>query len=158
MFTVKIKSANLSEVELIQNCAFDAFEDDFNKYGSYPPNIESMDWICAEIDKGNFYKVLYGGAFAGGLCVELDADKILEIKYVFLGRQFQDKKIGSQVMGLIEKQFGEVELFKLLTPSKSFRNHHFYEKQGYIKTRVFNPIADDDDFSVFEYVKRVGAK
>ncbi|MGF1734128.1 GNAT family N-acetyltransferase [Photobacterium satsumensis] len=157
MLTVKIKAVNLNEAALVQNCAFDAFQEDFNKYGSYPPNIESMDWICAQIAKGNFYKVLYGGVFAGGFCVELDADKILDIKYVFLGQQFQDKKIGSQVMGLIEKQFGEAVAFKLLTPSESLRNHHFYEKQGYIKTRVFNPIPDDG-FSVFEYFKRVGAK
>lgn len=43
--------------------------------------------------------------------------------------------------------------FKLLTPAKSYRNHHFYEKLGYVKISESAPIPNDE-FRVFEYVKK----
>jgi ribosomal protein S18 acetylase RimI-like enzyme len=43
--------------------------------------------------------------------------------------------------------------FKLLTPAKSYRNQHFYEKLGYVKTSESAAIPNNE-FRAFKYVKK----
>ncbi len=153
MENIALKLAAISDAKNLQHCALDAFEEDTRKYGSYPPNIESIEWIESQINAGNFFLIIWQEQLVGGLCAELDSDELVEVKYVFVASSFQGKQFGSWVMSELEKHYLNAIGFKLLTPAKSYRNHHFYEKLGYVKIAESAPIPNDE-FRVFEYVKK----
>ncbi len=147
-----LELATQEDAEYLQELALEAFADDFKLYGAFPPNIESLNWFLTEIKAGNFYRVVHGNKLAGGICVECGESNSIEVKYVYIGLGFQNKRIGSLVMGLIEKQYKDIAHWTLFTPYKAYRNHHFYETLGYVKVGEFHP-DPDDEFKVFEYVK-----
>jgi len=48
----------------------------------------------------------------------------------------------------------EPSVWRLVTPYKAYRNHHFYEKFGYTKVSEIQP-DPDNEFKVFEYIKEI---
>jgi hypothetical protein len=88
---INLKLASIVEAGNLQSCALDAFEEDSRKYGSYPPNIESLEWIESQINAGNFFLIIWQDQLVGGLCAELDSDELVEVKYVFVASSFQGK-------------------------------------------------------------------
>ncbi|HAS6391353.1 GNAT family N-acetyltransferase [Vibrio vulnificus] len=152
MSDIYLQLAVSEDVQLLQDSALAAFAADVEKYGAFPPNIESKEWFNSEVGKGNFYKVLCHSEFAGAICAECGDQSSIEIKYVYIAQKYQNKHIGSEVMHLIEIQYSHIKYWSLLTSYKSYRNHHFYEKLGYKKVGEFQPDASDE-FMVFEYAK-----
>lgn len=149
---VQIILANKKSAEDLKNISINAFKNGFEKYGHYPPGIESLDWHLSEIKKEYYYQIKYENKLAGGIClVPTDKDH-MEIKYFFIGSKFQNIKIGSKVIKLIENKYDSIKNRYLVTPYKEYRNHHFYEKLGYIKIGEIkeNP---DNDFKLYEYQK-----
>ena len=57
-------------------------------------------------------------------------------------------------MELIEKQYDWAKVWRLITPYKSYRNHHFYEKLGYKKVSEIQP-NPDNVFKIFKYIKEI---
>lgn len=94
---MSLKLASIVDAGNLQSCALDAFEEDKRKFGSYPPNIESIEWIESQINAGNFFLIIWQEQLVGGLCAELDSDELVEVKYVFVASSFQGKQIGSWV-------------------------------------------------------------
>ncbi|VFQ45294.1 GNAT family N-acetyltransferase [Desulfoluna butyratoxydans] len=150
--TTTLEPANINDAEALKALSVEAFTTDYDQYGSYPPGIESLAWHQSEIKKGHYYKILLNGDLVGGICViPSDGDRI-EIKYFFISGEYQDRRIGSTTLGLIEKQYSNAAEWVLSTPHKSFRNHHFYEKNGYTKIGESQPIPNNP-FRLFEYRK-----
>ena len=149
-----LERAKVEDAEKLKAICVLAFISDYEQYGSYPPGIESLAWHQTEIEKGHYYKILYNGALAGGICVIPSANKQIEIKYFFISNDFQNKRIGSSIMDLIEEKYHSATTWTLVTPYKAFRNHHFYEKFGYVKVGEAQP-DPNNDFKVFEYKKEV---
>ena len=150
--TIKLKLAIAEDAEQLKLISVQAFANDCEQYGAYPPGIESLDWHKSEIHKGHYYKILYGDEVAGGICVIPSPESQIEIKYFFIADNFQNKRIGSATMTLIEKQYNNVQIWNLVTPYKAYRNHHFYEKFGYSKVGEIQP-EPSDPFKVFKYQK-----
>lgn len=65
---------------------------------------------------------------------------------------YQNKKIGSMLMKHLDEVFPDAKLWHLNTPYKSYRNHHFYEKYGYVKVGETEP--EKDGFCLFQYERR----
>lgn len=149
---IYLQLASTDDIQMLQDSALKAFSGDYDKYGAFPPNIESIEWFQAAVSKKKFYKVVYDGEFAGAICVEGGEISCIEIKYLYIDLKFQNKHIGSKVMCLIESEYEHIENWTLFTPYMSFRNHHFYEKLGYIKVGELQP-DPSDDFKLFEYSK-----
>ncbi|MFA0630254.1 GNAT family N-acetyltransferase [Vibrio sp. 10N.222.49.A3] len=150
--SLQLELASTADIQQLQKSALSAFADDVEKYGAFPPNIESTEWFQAEVSKGNFYKVLYNSDYAGAICVECGEQSSIEIRYFYIDVQYQNKHIGSQAMSLIEHRYSHITNWTLFTPYQSYRNHHFYEKLGYIKVGEVQP-DQSDDFKLFEYSK-----
>lgn len=91
---------------------------------------------------------------AGGICVIPSKTNKIEIKFFFISDDFQNRKIGTKVMELIENKYNSATTWTLVTPYKAFRNHHFYEKLGYLKVNEIQP-DPQNLFKVFQYVKEV---
>ena len=153
--TITIELAKIEDAEVLKAISVEAFKSDFELYSSYPQGIESLAWHRSEIEKRHYYKIQYNGELAGGICVIPSDNEQIEIKYFFISRNFQNKRIGSKTMELIEKQYDWAKMWRLVTPYKSYRNHHFYEKFGYTKVSEIQP-DPDEAFKVFEYIKEIG--
>lgn len=152
MSETTIELASAVDAETLKNMAIIAFTGDFNQYGSFPPHIESVEWHLSQIEKGHYYKIKCNGEMAGGICLILQGDSLVKIKYFFIVESFQNKGIGSQVMKLLEEHYNNVATWSLVTAYKAYRNHYFYEKLGYVKMREIQP-DPNDEFKVFKYVK-----
>ena len=67
--------------------------------------------------------------------------------------EYQDRGIGSQAMNFIFSNYKNVTKWSLETPYRSFRNHHFYEKQGFVKVGEYKPYDNHNEFVLFKYEK-----
>lgn len=149
-----IEPATVDDVELLRQLAAGAFQEDYELYGSKPPGIETSDWHEALSKTGHYFKILYEGEVAGGIGLISEGSAQMEVKIFFIDERFQGKGIGSQVMFKIETEYANVNKWRLVTPYKAFRNHHFYEKLGYRKTGEIQP-DPNREFRVFQYVKEI---
>jgi GNAT superfamily N-acetyltransferase len=52
---------------------------------------------------------------------------------IYIDPDYQNKGIGAQTMKFIESAFRDSQKWTLGTPKLAFRNHHFYEKLGYVR-------------------------
>ncbi len=41
---IEIPVAKFEEAEILKSLSINAFEENFKKYGHYPPGLESVDW------------------------------------------------------------------------------------------------------------------
>lgn len=74
----------------------------------------------------------------------------MHIDKLFLSPAVQNKGIGTAALLFLEEQFSDVKLWTLYTPFLSFRNHYFYEKFGYRKTKE---VQISQDLILFKYEK-----
>ena len=152
-----ITTLNLAEIEdaeVLQEISLEAFKSDFELYGHYPQGIESLAWHQSEIGRGHYYTIQYDGELAGGICVIPSDSEQIEIKYFFISINFKNKRIGSNIIDLIENKYGWAKVWRLVTPYKSYQNHHFYGKFGYKKVSEIQP-DPDKAFKLFEYIKEI---
>lgn len=58
---------------------------------------------------------------------------MFELGRIYIDPDFQDRGIGTQAMQFIEQAHPGARRWRLGTPIWATRNHHFYEKVGYVK-------------------------
>lgn len=151
---VRLDKAKVEDAEVLKPMSVLAFTSDYEQYGFYPPGIESLDWHKSAIEKGHYYKINYDGEIAGGICVVPSASDLLKLKHIFISDIYQNKRIGSTAMELIEKKYSNAKNWVLVTPYKAYRNHHFYEKCGYSKVGEVQP-DPNNEFKIFRYRKEI---
>ncbi len=149
---VKIPLAAIEEAKDLCFISTAAFKDSFEKYGHYPPGIESIEWHQDKIETGIYHMIQYDEEIIGGLYLILHANKEMKIEYLFIDQEHQGEKIGTTVMALIEERYKEIKKWFLFTPSNDFGNHHFYEKLGYTRIGEIRP-DENSEFKLFEYEK-----
>ncbi len=153
--TTTLSLAKIEDAEMLKGISIEAFTGDYEQYGSYPPGIESLAWHQSEIKKGHYYKIQYNDELAGGIYVIPSDKKQIEIKYFFISEKYQNKRIGSTTMELIEKQYSTAIVWTLATPDKAYRNRHFYEKFDYTKIGEFQPDPRNNALKLFKYKKEI---
>jgi len=154
MFKIKIPVAKYDEAEILKSLSISAFEENYQKYGHYPPGLESIDWHKEKIKNGIYHIIQYEKEIVGGVYMILHPNNEMKIEYLFIHPEYQDKKIGAGVMALIEKEYNGISKWFLLTPHKDIRNHYFYEKLGYEKVGEIQPI-EKSEFTLFRYEKKI---
>ena len=153
MSNVAISSAEISEAKMLKDISMSAFKQNFERYGHYPPGIESIQWHQDKIKNDIYYKILYDSRIVGGVYLKLYPNNEMKIEYLFLRPEYHGRKIGAKVMTLIEEKHKEIKKWFLFTPFKDFHNHHFYEKLGYLKVGEMKP-DERSDFKLFQYEKK----
>lgn len=152
MFKIQTPLAKNNEAERLRAISILAFKANFEKYGHYPPEIESVDWHQEKIMQGMYHKVMYEDILVGGIYLSLQPNHEMKIEYLYISPEYQNKKIGFTVMEQIEDQYKEIKKWFLLTPYKDFGNNHFYGKLGYKKVSELQP-DEKNDFKLFQYEK-----
>ena len=150
---ITLERAKLDDADALLAAKIDAFSCDVALYGYGPPDYDSLKDISRAIVKpeNRYFKILKDGVLAGGVCAcDLGGGHFhLNSIYVFTAQQ--SGGTGTIAMRLLFDVFPETLRWTLETPYLSVRNHHFYEKLGFVKTGETPP--EPDGFTLFLYEK-----
>ena len=156
--TVFITIASLSDLDDLIRTEKDAFSDDERTYGTGPYGSNPEKELTREINECQCYKITVTDKTIGGAFIRNNGDGEYRLKRIWIQEKDQGKGLGTGILKRIENMLIDKKKLSLDTPYKSYRNHHFYEKNGFIK--AFERKLDnnqevvDPDFTLFEYEKR----
>lgn len=144
--------AQEKDARIFKEIAIKAFDDDKKEYGSVPPGIESVDWHRYQIKSGMYYKIIFDNKIVGGIKLFNLKSGHYRLGTILILPDFQNRGIGHKAMEFIENEYPNAQKWSLDTPHKSYRNHYFYEKHGYVKVGETQP-SKEREFYLFLYEK-----
>lgn len=149
---IEIGKVIIEEAEIIQQLQKECFEEDFKKYGECPPYSENIPNILKKINEDIFYKVKIDNKIKGAIQLYDRGNAHLHLNMICIHIDYQNFSLGTMLTQFMEKQYPDINLWTLITPEKSIRNHHFYEKMGYKKV---GESIHSDYLALWEYEKRI---
>ncbi len=133
------------------------FDDDARRFGGRPsggpPGYDSLDWQLWAMRKAIYYKIVDGERIVGGLILFDMRRRHFNLGRIFIDPDYQDRGIGTRAILLAEQAHPHVNRWSLDTPDWATRNHHFYEKLGYVK--VGEEAIAGEPFALWLYEKRI---
>ncbi len=149
-----ILPAEIRDAEILREVCIKAFEEDKSMYGLMPPDIDKISWHKCNIDRGLYYKIVVNNEIVGGVKLFSINTRHYRVGTIYITPEHQNNNIGTEVINFIEGEYPQVKKWSLDTPYKSFRNHHFYEKLGYIKIGEEHP-NQGSEFCLYLYEKNI---
>ena len=149
---IRIERANIEDAKdliLVQN---DAFLEDFKAYGECPSYNVIIDTMENYILKDFVYKIMDGNSIIGDIHIKENPDNKYYLRVICIIQNYQGLGIGQKAITFIENEFNNAQQWNLITPFKSIRNQHFYEKMGYTKIEQYRHSAV---LIMFKYQKNV---
>ncbi len=136
IMTLIIRKSTLDDIEDLLPIQKASFQDDLEKYQDFETNpaCETFEKLEYNIQKYHHFTILEENTIIGAIEVRGNKER-MHIDKVFISPSKQNKGTGTMAIKFLEKQFPDVKLWTLYTPYLSFRNHYFYEKFGYKKTK-----------------------
>jgi GNAT superfamily N-acetyltransferase len=150
---IQLLNADVDDTDAILAAKVDAWADEVRLYGRGPENYDSREMFIGLFGTHRVFKIVLDGAIIGGITCVNTGDNVYYIGSVFVKKGYQDRKAGTRAMEMLFDAIPEAVLWKLNTPHRSEKNHHFYEKLGFIKTGETKP--DETGFYLFNYEKRM---
>ena len=142
-------------VELV-NVSKSAFMDDerFKPPGATaggPPGHDQIERHQEWLDTLLYYKCEENGSIVGSCTIEINGNegKIHGLNVV---SESMGKGIGSYMMSEIQSMMPNVTKWTLITPDYATRNHHFYEKNGFVLKQK-GDVEPDLGFGFYTYEK-----
>ena len=159
MENIAIRKSACHEIKDLAETMKDAFEDDAVLYGEAPYGETPEPEITKRIKNDLCYTFYLGEEIIGGMYLQQIEDGEYRLMRLWIKRKNQNSGLGTILLGEMEKLTAGCRRISLDTPYKSYRNHHFYEKNGYIKTgeRSMGSAGTgklESHFTLFEYEKR----
>jgi len=148
-----IKKATEEDAKDIIKCKIDAFKEEVNLYGFGPRGYDSLEELIELIKEGIYFKILDSEKIIGGIRVRDNGDGQYWIGAIYIYSINQNKGVGTKAMNLLFSEFKDSKKWYLETPYLSFRNHHFYEKMGFIKFGETKHDVKNNGFHLFKYEK-----
>ncbi len=149
--SIEIKRACIVDAEEIVQAKADAFREELAMYKrpSKFNTVQEIDFIT-----NNYSYILKDdNQIIGGIVVTDKENGHYHLGPIFVKLEYQNKGIGSLAMKFIENEFPNTNKWTLETPYLSYRNHHFYEKHGFIKVGETEPDPERNGFYLFLYEK-----
>lgn len=144
---------NLEDLDEFMKAKIDAFSDDVKQYGFGPTGYDDYEKEKENIVNYPVYKMVLNGKIIGGMTCCDQGDGMFWLGGIYIDSKHQNMGIGAKAITFLEKEFPQAKCWRLDTPYKNYRNHHFYEKMGYKKIGETEPKADKDGFYLFVYEK-----
>lgn len=143
---ILFEKATLEDAEELLEVQRKSFQEALDLYEDYDTNpmFEKIEKISYKIQNQNYYKILADGRIIGGLHACKLADFECYLNRIFILPSFENLGIGKKAIKFIEeeKDFADAKRWRLDTPHKSFKNHFFYEKLGYVRTGRVEEISE----------------
>jgi len=167
---IRFEKARIADAEALTEVQRRTFDDDSRRFAGQPggpvphategsggpPGYDSADWTLWAIRAGIYYKILADDQIIGGVILFDMHKRHFNLGRIFIDPDWQNQGIGSQAIGFIEKTFPYVKRWSLDTPEWAVRNHHFYQKLGYVK--VGEEVPKGAGIRLFLYEKRVPSR
>lgn len=149
--SIKIKRACIEDAEEIVRAKVDAFREELVLYKR--PSKFNTEQEIDFIANNYSYILKDDNQIIGGMVVTDKENGHYHLGPIFVKSEYQNKGIGSFAMKFIENEFTNAKKWTLETPYLSYRNHHFYEKHGFIKVGETKPDPERNGFYLFLYEK-----
>ncbi len=157
---LEIKPATEGDFETLQRIQSEAFQEDIGRYPERKdcPAYETLERLSEKCRMYSYYAFWLGAdsnnpMIIGGAEVRLKADGVsARIGRIYIGSAFQNKHLGRKAMLAIEDMHPQIREWTLDTPYLNYRNHHFYEKLGYVK---IGETVLEGGFVLFDYSKKI---
>lgn len=127
-----------------------SFYDDYILYGECPAYNETEIAMTEYLNTCIVYKVILDNKIIGDIIIRKRENNNYYLRVISIIPECQSLGIGSIVIKFIEKEISDAQEWELITPFKSYRNHHFYEKHGFIKV---GEIVHSDVLTLWNYKK-----
>lgn len=128
-----------------------AFEWDVEVYGRGPEGYDSLEQLKESFQRAIYYTILFENIIIGAIVIKEKNAVEYRLGGIYIDPEYHNKGIGSEAIQFLETEYKQVKKWTLDTPYKSYRNHHFYEKMGYVKIKEVHPF--NNEFTLFEYEK-----
>lgn len=154
--TVRLEAAIEADLEEILQLQKRAFSGQAVIYQdpNLPSLTQTLDDLRKEFNEKAFYKVVRNGTIIASIRCSI-RDRVLSIEKLFVDPDFQNRGIGTAVMGALESRYaGSVDRYILSTGHKSARNLHLYGQLGYKETGR-KPLNENCDLIVMEKSARI---
>lgn len=150
---IEFRKSEISNAEEIILVRANAFKEEVRMYGHGPNEMDSLEKemeFIRNVDGNNFsYILLDDGKIIGGIGGVDKGNGNFYLGCIYVALEYQSKGIGSMIMKFLNDKFPNTIAWTLETPYLSYRNHHFYEKHGFVKVGETEP--RDDGFFLFLY-------
>lgn len=145
------RRSTLDDIECLLPIQRASFQEDLEKYEDVETNpaCETDEKLAENIRKYHHFTILDDDTVIGAMDVRGNNER-MHISKVFISPSHQNKGAGTATLQFLEEKFSDVKLWTLYTPYLSFRNHYFYEKFGYKKTKEVQVTAK---LVLFKYEK-----
>jgi ribosomal protein S18 acetylase RimI-like enzyme len=129
---MRIERALVDDAEEILTLQKKAYQSEAEIYGDFtiPPLTQTLEEIRNDFEKQLFLKAILDGKIVGSVRA-VAKERTCYIGRLVVHPGFQNRGIGTQLMGRIEEAFKEAERFELFTGHRSERNLYLYQKMGY---------------------------
>ena len=103
-----------------------------------PPSYDTGEFLrkWAFEAGGHGWTILADGKIAGAFIIFVNPEKNYWLGNIFVDPTYQNHQIGSRTWTFIEKTYPDAKSWNLNTPTWATRNHHFYEKLGFVRIKV----------------------
>ncbi|RPI49244.1 MAG: N-acetyltransferase [Chloroflexi bacterium] len=135
---VGFEKARPRDAEALTQVSVRSFDDDSRRYGGLPrggpPGYDVPEWHRWAMRRGIYFKILAGDVIVGGIILFDLRRRHFNLGCFFVDPDHQGQGIGTRAVAFVEAAHPHVKKWSLDTPAWSPRNHHFYEKLGYVRT------------------------
>ena len=150
---IRFEPASRENAAVLAEVSRRTFDNDVN-FGAPgpcgPPGYDSPEWQRHCMRAGRYFEICDDNRIIGGLMLFPQGAGTVELGRVFIEPERQNTGIGLAALRFAESAFPKAKRWVLDTPAWNTRNHHFYEKAGYVKT---GEIEAGDGFVLFQFEK-----
>jgi phosphoribosylanthranilate isomerase len=118
-----------AEILALQKLAYRS-EAELNRDFTIPPLLQTLAEIESEFYRKLFLRAKADGRIVGSVRAEIRG-QTCHIGRLIVHPDWQNRGIGSRLLGEIEADFPQAERYELFTSERSERNLHLYQKAGY---------------------------
>lgn len=142
---MKILPASIEDASIITQIKTAAYNDEKKRFGPWKNVGEGPKWYIDEwyndidetehlIIKFHYYKLVEGDEIIGCFWLHDIDNATMELEDLCIHPSHKGKGYGYMALLHMESMYPEKKTWKLGTPFYSVRNHHLYQKAGYVKT------------------------
>jgi GNAT superfamily N-acetyltransferase len=133
---VAFQRAKRADAEVLTEVQKRTFDDDSRRFRGQPsggpPGYDSVFWSRKIMGIADYYKIVSNRTIIGGIIVFNKGGGHYELGRIFIDPEHQNQGIGTQALRWLEAKYPLAKKWTLDTPSWATRNHHFYEKLGFV--------------------------